>query len=415
VKPTRAAALVFLAALLARVLFLCLHGPLLATDSESYLRLAENLAGHGAFSLSPGPPFVPTIRRAPLYPAFLGLLHLAGLLRPGVVAALQAVVDSAVAVAVLVLAARVAGPAWALAAALAYAVHPGAIAAAASLLGEALFTALLVLAVTLLVRGRDREPPALLCAAGAVFGLAALCRPIALFLPFLCAAVLLAGRRAPQRGRTRLLLVPLAALCVIAPWAVRCSRAAGRLVLVQGASAVNVYVPTRWDWDQGDEARLWHVLAPGDEYCRRLTAAGTPAAMAAADAFGYRQAVANVRADTGAYLRSRARTVPHLVLTTFDVFTGFNQSLARARAEGRWARLVVKLALLALFSLLPLALAVIGLFRASGEVAALCVTLWLSTLLVHLPLWIEPRFWLPAVPFLLVGAAGGGAALARRA
>src|SRR4029079_18998185 len=98
----------------------------------------QTRARHASLSLSLAPPFVPTIRRAPLYPAFLGLLHLAGLLRPGVVAALQDVVDSAVAAVAVVLAARGAGPAWALAAALAYAVHPGAIVAAASLLGEAL-------------------------------------------------------------------------------------------------------------------------------------------------------------------------------------------------------------------------------------------------------------------------------------
>src|SRR5207245_1762000 len=46
-------------------------------DREEYYRLAVNLQEHGRFSSAPAPPYEPAIERAPGYPVFLALVHLA--------------------------------------------------------------------------------------------------------------------------------------------------------------------------------------------------------------------------------------------------------------------------------------------------------------------------------------------------
>jgi hypothetical protein len=70
--------------------------------------------------------------------------------------------------------------------------------------------------------------------------------------------------------------------------------------------------------------------------------------------------------------------------------------------------------LLLLFSAIPLILALTSLSKARANiVAALCSAMWLYTLMIHLPMWIEYRFWLPAVPFLIVSASMGVLVISR--
>src|SRR5438552_13407836 len=98
------AALVFLVALAARLAYLALRGPVMTWDSGEYLRLAHNLLQHGAYSLETAPPYVPSIRRAPLYPWFLALLGGWGRPGPVLVATVQALLDAGTAVMILFLA-----------------------------------------------------------------------------------------------------------------------------------------------------------------------------------------------------------------------------------------------------------------------------------------------------------------------
>src|SRR5438128_1958796 len=94
---------IFLVALGARLAFLWWRGPINAPDSISYMRLARNLLNHGAFSFEVDPPYTPTIRRPPLYPAFLAGLGWCGLISPWAVAASQVVLDAFVAVWIFIL------------------------------------------------------------------------------------------------------------------------------------------------------------------------------------------------------------------------------------------------------------------------------------------------------------------------
>jgi hypothetical protein len=41
-------------------------------------------------------------------------------------------------------------------------------------------------------------------------------------------------------------------------------------------------------------------------------------------------------------------------------------------------------------------------------------TVWLYILVANLPLWVEYRFWIPAVPFVFISAAQGAHFLARK-
>jgi hypothetical protein len=170
---------------------------------------------------------------------------------------------------------------------------------------------------------------------------------------------------------------------------------------------VNWYLPTRWDLNQLDEAQLFASFRR-DPYGTRLGTARTPAEVVEADRFGLEQAIHNVLSNPRAYLASRARVYPHLFLNSFDSLTGLNQSFGSLIAERRMWAVLLKLTLLALFALLPLALALLGLAaQRRSLIALLCASVWIATAVAHMPMWIEFRFWTPALPILLVNAAAG--------
>ena len=423
----RAPAAWFLAALVTRAAYLAAHGIVLSDDSAAYLRIANNLVVHGSFSLDPAG-VIPTVRYAPAYPAVLAALQWLGVAPTIAVVWLQAAADALTTALVFLMAARVAPRRWAHGAAAMYALHPGAIAASVSVLTETLFTWLIVSAAALVTARRGQPGLGRTAVAGGLLGIASLGRPIGLaYVLVIAAAVAFAQWRArdvKQTGRSSPVveharsvesgighyLAPVvlagAAAVVIAPWAWRSSAAAGRFVPVQAASPVLFYLPTRTDWDQRDQAALWPAFVQADPYGRLFTTARTPREMIDADAVGRRLAVENIRRHPGDYLRSRLKTVPYLVLTSFDTFTGRTTSFGAAIAGRDWIALATKLGLMALFCALPLCLAVAGaLTRPHDLTTVLAVSLWISTLILHLPMWIEPRFWLPAVPFVLITAA----------
>ena len=195
-----AVAAVFLLALCARTVFLSVQGVKLAPDTADYIRLAENMRAHGAFSLDVGAPFTPSIRRAPLYPAFLAAFIGSDGVSVAWAVAAQVGMDAAVAVLVLLLAQAVLSLRWAVAAGLAYAIYPGAVYSPTHMVSEPLFTALTVAGTLLVLYGLLRDRLALTTVAGVMLGLATLCRPIALPLPFLLVGVaLFVAPRLPRR------------------------------------------------------------------------------------------------------------------------------------------------------------------------------------------------------------------------
>jgi hypothetical protein len=191
------------------------------------------------------------------------------------------------------------------------------------------------------------------------------------------------------------------AVLVLAPWAARSSLLAGQFVLVQGASGFNIYIPTRTDLNQANEAAIYEAFR-SDPCGIRFGAGVTPRALAEADGYCSSLALDRIRANPAAYFGSRLRTVPLLVVTSF----GVGGALTDLSAAGRYTDVAAKVLLIVMFSLAPLLLGLIGAWRGRTDpVVALAAATWIYALAVHAPLWIEPRFWYPFFPFVLITAA----------
>lgn len=412
-SPTTNLLGVFMLGFVVRILFLAWRGPDMSFDSSEYLTLAHNILNHGAFSLELAAPFTPSIRRAPLYPAFLAMLSWLRLLSPSFIVIVQAVLDAAVAAMIVVIARVVLPLKWAMAAAVAYAIHPGAIYTASTVLSEPLFTFLQCGSLLLLVLALKTNRLLLSVCSGVLMGLAVLCRPIALLLPFILCGILLLSGQTDRRRWHALVLMGLTIL-VVAPWSLRCSYVSGHLVVVQGSGAVNFWAPSLWSLDQKDQQKIWAVQ-PETAKSRKVDRPYTAADAVEDDHLLFQEALRNIRANPLKYAQSRARAFPYLFISSFDSFSGVNKSFAELRAEHDVVRLGLKIFLLIGFSLAPMLLAALGVWGARRNLpATLCASIWISTLLIHLPLWIEYRFWVPVLPFLLVCAAMGARIIGRR-
>jgi Dolichyl-phosphate-mannose-protein mannosyltransferase len=398
---------VFMLALAVRLTYIAWRGPVASPDTAEYVTLAQNLAGHGIFSVATSAPFEPSIRRAPVYPSFLALLGWFGVTSPAAVVSIQSILDAGVAVVILLLGRGIVAGKWARVAAGMYAVHPGAVLSSASLLSETVFTDLLVGSAWLLITGLQKDRLGLAGMAGFGLGLAILCRPTALLLP---PAIVLVFRfaRGVRRPAVVAAIFLAAVVSVLCPWVIRSSILAGRFVPVQAYGAVNLYVATRVDWDWRNEAfwwpRVWEDLG--------MRAARTPEEMADLDRWFMRQAVKNIMSDPSGYIVSRAKALPFLFLTSFDKFTGLNESFGSVTARGDFRRFLVKISLLALFSLIPISLAILGLTNSlSHPVAWVSAVFWMYVVVVHAPTFFENRYLWPAVPFQVESAAIGIAQL----
>jgi 4-amino-4-deoxy-L-arabinose transferase-like glycosyltransferase len=394
--------LIFILAFAARLGFLAVRGTFEAPDTAEYRLLAHNVLRFHTFSMNATPPIEAAIRRPPVYPMFLASLMTFS--DSVIVAAIaQSALDALVVVMIFLLASRVVRHPFAMAAAVFYAIHPGAIANSAAILSEVVFAFLLCAAALLALAAAERGRSFIAIASGAAFGLAALTRSLGVVYLIAVVAVLIV-----MRFRKIAVIIGIAAVIVIAPWIIRSSRLAGRFVFIQAPSSFGWYLPSLWWLDQNDEPGMWRHYHAGDPYGVRLESAKTPAAVMAADDFGRQQTIVNIRKDPGQYLTSRAKAFPHLFLNTFDPFTGINRSLGDVVRSRDLGALAIKLALLLIFSALPMAFAILGLPASRHSLAAsLAAAIWLITLAFHIPVWIEYRYWLPALPFQVITATLG--------
>jgi hypothetical protein len=398
-RPFRHAFAIFAIAVAARLAFIGVHGVITAPDSSDYRVLSRNILRFHAFGTSAAAPVQPSVVRPPVYPLLLTLFGHSSI----AAVIVQSVLDALVCVMLFLIASRVARAPFAAAVSFLYAIHPGAIVASATILSEATFTVLLCTAVLLTLIAAERVSVPFAICAGATFGLATLCRSIGVIY-LIAAATVLIVRRFPRVA----LAVLLGASVSIAPWIIRCSRVAGRFVFIQAPSAVPWYLPTLWWLDQNDEPAIWRYFLGADPYGARLKVARTPGEVLSADDFGRQQAFANVRQSPAGYLRSRARTFPHLFLNTFDGVTGINRSIGDVVRAREFPALAIKLGLMLLFTALPMAAAGFGLGASQRTLTgSLTAAMWIVTMAVHLAMFIEYRYWLPVLPFQLVTAALG--------
>src|SRR5208282_2089288 len=299
---------VFLIAFVVRAAFLIRNGVVTTLDTVDYVTIAQNLMGHGVFSLSTSFPYIPTIRRPPLYSFFLAAVS------PSLTAILlQVTLDAACALGVYFLTLSAGRIKQALTAGFFYAFYPSA--------------------VVFLVLGIRRDSPSASIAGSVCLGLTILCRPIAGAYLIALVATLIASRTVPRRYLHSAILL-VGAISILSPWLARCYAVSGRFVFVQGFSAINVYVPTMMELDQVDEVVFWpwpHLAHT--PYGSRLEKASTPAEVVEADHFGVAETLRNIRHNPRGYVRLRLRTLPHLFLSSFDSFTGIDRSFRQLLAS----------------------------------------------------------------------------------
>jgi 4-amino-4-deoxy-L-arabinose transferase-like glycosyltransferase len=164
--------------------------PWSSDDSRGYQQIALNLlAGHG-FSWSTSPPFEPNLYRTPVYPVFLAGVYSVFGPEARAVYLLQAAIGAVVCCLVYVIARQFWNCHTAAMAALLCCTDAFAAHYVGSIMTETLFTLLMSCGVFLLVRTYETGQRRTMALAGALLGLAVLCRPEAVFSLFAAATSL---------------------------------------------------------------------------------------------------------------------------------------------------------------------------------------------------------------------------------
>lgn len=224
--------LIFVVALLLRgLLFVMVSSEperVLRRDADTYLQPALSvLAGEG-FSQKNKPPFIPDVRRTPVYPLFIAAIYGVAGQNPLAVAAVQVLISAAVAGLTYLLGRQLVADEEANLSGWLVALSLTSIVYAVVILTETLFT-LLFLAMNLaFLHYRMNRQSGWLVIAGGLAGLSILCRPVAFFYPFLLVPLLFFFVDGNWRRRAQVaILLLLTTFVVIAPWIIRNYRIIG--------------------------------------------------------------------------------------------------------------------------------------------------------------------------------------------
>lgn len=375
-------------------------------DTKGYLKLSENLVNHQVYSLQDSSPLIPTIRRAPLYPIFIAFTTF-GSNNKYLIIFSQILIGTLSICLFYFLAENITSRFVAFLGACYYVLYPARISYVNTVLTETLFTFLLLLGMYLIFSFVKTKQQFYIAAAGAVLGLASLCRPIALFYLFVLTVILTVVLFKSFFEKARFVILPfvLAATIVIIPWSIRNTIVSNQFVLIQSTGPANYYIPTRFDFDQSNESVLWEKFSTEDEYGKRLNSAISPSQLLEADKLAFDLAVRNIKSNPPAYLFSRIKAYPYLFINSFDTFTGLNQSFSSAISNKNYLVVTIKIILLLLFSLLPILVGILGFYRdRSNKLVFIIACFILFNLIIHIPLWIEYRFWIPVFPFVVLSA-----------
>jgi len=369
-----------------------------AGDSVEYLRLAEQLQHNHLYSDDGR---VPSSYRPPLYPAVIAAIGALTGHPVGGVLILQVLLGVASVVLTYLIAEAMWGSAPASLAALMLAVAPMTGRYAAVVLTETLFTFLLVAAVWCWTRERY-------AVAGALLGLATLAR--ASSLPFVLAlggAALIPVRGVPRR---QLLIASAAALLTIAPWVLRNSIEIRRPVVADAGWGVNLLHGTV-DLSRGSN-RFTQLAAvfqnPTGE---------APVPVYELERRNREQAIDWIRAHPLEWLRIRMRQWPWLFIDSGDYLpvAANRYAFRQAWQEGRLTTVALKAGfVLANVIVMLLAIAAAWMARADWKRLAPLWSFPIYLAVAHLPMYVEPRYGLPLVPFIVMFAARGAEPLIQR-
>lgn len=371
-------------------------------DSVTYLDLARHLWRGVGFVEDPEG--VPAIRNPPGYPAFLAATY-ALLGRESVWLALlaQAVLDSIVP-AFVYLFARLAWdlpPRFAAVGAMLYALSPFHAYLSVSVMTETLFTFVLSAATATLLVAMRRRSALAGAAAGVLFAGASLTRAAAFaYVPALAVTVWVGARLRGTRSLQRVALALLGCYAVLTgAWIYRGLVTTGDVVPVQAGGPLNLYGTTFTWLDQSTYAGFYPSFFRDPTFLRSVDPSLSPGE---GDRLVLRKAVENILADPLAYARARVVNYPRL-------FVNRGVSTPEYFAEGGLPSKLQRLAVALVFYVGPLALLAFGATssRAWTLGGLVVAAFWAYTILTHLVLWIDQRFYVPTQPFLFAWASLG--------
>jgi 4-amino-4-deoxy-L-arabinose transferase-like glycosyltransferase len=246
-------------------------------DARDYHRLATNLAEHGVYSSKRQPPLEPNTFRVPLYSFYLSIVY--RLLGPWPHLAIlgQLFFGAATCVVVCRLGTLLFDRRAGVAAGTILAFDYSAVLFSNRLYADTLFTLLVVLGLLAVARflGSDRRLRDL-AAAGALLGLASLCRPVSLYFVIALAPVLWLGvrrRHAAASGRVGRARATIAACAVLfaaylvalSPWMFRNLAVTGRAYVTSMQTKVGKwYLPRTVD----ESMSVTHLLGDARSFAR---------------------------------------------------------------------------------------------------------------------------------------------------
>jgi len=357
-------------------------------DAEEYLLLARSIVSSGRFSYD-GVSL--SSYRPPLYPGLLAAAMRLSSHPIEVVLALQCMLGVLTVVLTHELARRVFNQRVALISGTLLALAPMTSRYVATALTETLFTFLMVLAMW---AWQERAK----AIAGVGLGLAVLTR--ASLLPYIVVILALAAIPAFRRQRRTMLTIGVVAVVTIAPWVIRNVYATGRVTVADAGWGANLLYGTV-DLPRGANPWTQILSATADlNLPHEPTAAAEHAARDAA--------LERIRANPIGWGLTRLRQFPRLLLDSGDYFPlqANTRSFREALSTQHWDTVVLKIGFMAGNAILFL-LAAYGLWLQRGRLQDIA-PLWtfpVFLLVVQLPMYAEPRYGMPLVPFFAILAA----------
>jgi len=379
----------------------------LADDPDHYRAFAENLLRHGTYGFDEQP----TAYRPPLWPLALVPCVAGGQAVELRIACLQFALGVGAVVLVWCLAARCVSGRSALVAPLLVAIDPILLRQSTLAMTETLAAFLTALALVTLDNLSRKLNWRRALGAGAVVGLACLCRPT--FLPWLALLPLVhfvtVGR---ERGAWRFgVCALLAGAVVLLPWVIRNAREFHTLVVGTTHGGYTLLLGNNasfYDYARaGRWGAAWDATSFHERLARELPPWTSPEAELERDRAARDMALRNIEEAPSGFLRSAFFRIGYLfALLPHNV--GDMQSAARA-----WIRYGI-----GIFYIAEFALAAVGIVqlraRLLGSPWAWCLSLVACFAIVHLFFWTDMRMRAPLAPAIALAAAAGWAALADR-
>ncbi len=376
--------------------------------ADVYSDIAANLTRGYGFVAEPGGEAL--IWRAPLYPAFLAVIYaLFGEHNETSVFLAQSALDSITAVLIFYMGTRLFSESVGLVSAVIFALHPLSAYYSLRFLSEPLFTLAFTAAITAWIAAVRTRCYMAYLAVGALIAVAALVKPVALGLwPILMVCACYQLRSEPRRAFSAAIVLTIACLMVLAPWAHRNYRLTGSLVAVATGGGYALWLGNQmvsegredWEVDETTRAHLFErrgaVIADAEVSDRHL--------VSASNRYTSRSAIQpvhiSVEEDHAFFIAAGREIASHpfdsALLTVRKVFRFWFRIFL---PDNRWAQSYI-----VLFQALFLAFAILGMLEAKqqgGVLLALVIPVLFLTV-AHALTFSTIRYSIPTIPLVTV-------------